>query len=134
MKNRLTIIAGVVTALCLAFASAKAQANEPAIKILPSTQKGIFKVLYAYASDQPVTVKFFNEEGLIETDNINPKEFQRGFFKKYDVRNIESGSFWVEVAGPTHAATYKMIESKNGTYIPVLEKTTYSHSLAVVNN
>jgi opacity protein-like surface antigen len=135
MKTKLTIIAGLVSLLTLAFSAASAQSVEPAVKIIPAAQPGVFKVIYAYDTDQAVKVKFFNKSGLLELDNVRPEKFSNGFSKKYDVSNIESGDFWVEVAASNISVTYKMTKSKSKkTYQPVLESTTYNNTLTALNN
>ena len=81
MKTTSTIVAGLlVAALSFAVVTSNAQtANEPAVKILPTNQEGILKVLYAYDTDQSVEVTFFNEGGLITADKIKPAKDQHGF-------------------------------------------------------
>lgn len=134
MKTKF-IIAGLAVVLSLAFVSASAQTVEPAVKIIPAAQPGVFKVIYAYDTNQAVKVKFFNKSGLLELDNVRPEKFSNGFSKKYDVSNIESGDFWVEVASSNVSVTYKMTKSKSKkTYQPILESTTYNNALAARNN
>ena len=125
MKTKIIIIVGLVVAFVASQTISYGQ-GEPAVKILPTSKKGVFKVLYAYDTDQIVTVKFYNEEGLNKTDKIKPNAFQHGFSKKYDARHLESGNFWVEVAAANVSVTYRMVESGDGrTFEPLLEKTTY---------
>lgn len=129
MKTTSTIVAGLlVAALSFAVVTSNAQpASEPAVKILPTNQEGILKVLYAYETDQSVEVKFFNEGGLITADKITASNSQHGFSKKYDVRNIESATFWVEVTAANLSVTYRVTESKDGKYKSFLEKATYNY-------
>lgn len=135
MKTKFTIIAGLASILSLACLSSSAQSIEPAVKIIPAAQSGVFKVIYAYATDQTVQVKFFNKTGLLELDKVRPEKFENGFSKKYDVSNISTGNFWVEVASANLSVTYKMVQSKDKkTYQPVLESTTFNSTLAALNN
>lgn len=133
MKTKLTILAGIVTAL-LTVATVNAQSNEPAVKILPTAEEGIIKVLYAYNTDEIVHVSFYNEEGEFATDNVKAREFTKGFFKKYDINNITGNTFWIEVKAANLTATYKMTKSAKGTFVPLLEKTTYNHEVIAANN
>lgn len=134
MKTKLTLIAGLAIALVAAAVTANSQSLEPAVKIIPSAQDGIFKVIYGYESEQAVQVKFFNEQGLLKLDKIKAEKFENGFVKKYDVRNVTAGDFWIEVASANLTVTYKMAEQKNRAYQPILESTTYNNALASLNN
>ncbi len=132
MKTRTIIIASVVALFSVSFFGANAQqTGEPSVKILPTDKKGVLKVLYAYDTDQAVEVKFLTEEGVLTSDKIKANAFQNGFSKKYDVRNITSRNFWIEVSSPSLVVTYKMTESKDRkSYVPILEKTTYNTLVA----
>ncbi len=132
MKTRTIIIASVVALFSVSFSSANAQqAGEPSVKILPTDQKGVLKVLYVSDTDQPVEVKFLTKEEVLTSDKIKGTAFQNGFSKKYDVRNITSRNFWIEVSSPSLTVTYKMTESKDRkSYVPILEKTTYNTLVA----
>jgi hypothetical protein len=128
MKIQIIISVGLLVILGSAVSMTNAQSlDEPAVKILPTTQKGILKVHFAYHADQSVNVRFFNEEGQILSDEIKGT-FPNGFSKKYNVRNITSKNFWIEVASENISVTYKLIESNDRqTFEPVLEKTAYNH-------
>ena len=132
MKTRTIIIASVMTLFSASFFGASAQqAGEPPVKILPTAEQGVLKVLYAYDTDQAVEVKFLNEDGVLTRDKIKANTFQNGFSKKYDVRNISSRNFWIEVSSPSLMVTYKMTESNDRrAYVPILEKTTYNTLVA----
>lgn len=132
MKTKSIITAGLVALFSVSFFGAIAQqTSEPAIKILPTNQKGIIKVLYAYDSDQPVEIKFISEGEVLTYDKVKGEAFQHGFSKKYDVRNVKSKNFWVEVSSPSLMVTYKMTESNDRkSYVPILEKTTYNTLVA----
>ncbi len=136
MKIQTIIAAGLLVILSTTVATTNAQSfDEPAVKILPTNQKGILKVLYAYDANQSVKITFFNDKGLILSDEVKGESLSNGFSKKYDVRNITSESFWIEVASDNISVTYKLTESMDRkTYVPFLEKTTYSHSLVASNN
>lgn len=132
MKTRTIIIASMVALLSVSFFGTHAQqAGEPLVKILPTDEKGVLKVLYAYDTDEAVEVKFLTEDGVLTRDKIKGSAFQNGFSKKYNVRNISSRSFWIEVSSPNLTVTYKMTESKDRrSYVPILEKTTYNTLVA----
>ncbi len=129
MKTRIIITGLFVALLSSASIIANAQ-DEPAVKILPTTQKGVLKVLYAYPVEQAVDIKFYSDGELLASDRIKGKNFAHGFSKKYDMRNVTSNGLWVEVSGSNITVTYKLVESADGkTFEPQLEKTTYHHAL-----
>jgi hypothetical protein len=132
MKTKAILLAG----LFLIFGAAQAQEIfEPAVKILPTSEKGILKVLYAYPTGQSVSVKFFNNDGVLLSDRINANTFQHGFSKKYDVRQIGSKVFFVEVSSAKMSVVYKMTESKDrNEFIPVLENATYMNPKVASSN
>jgi len=113
---------------------AYAQPGDLPVKVLPTTQKGIVKILYASEANQPVEIKFFNDGGLIGSDKIKGKSFPNGFSKKYDVRQVKSGDIWVEVSSAQMAVTYRLVLKDGQQFEPLLEKTTYNHTLVAANN
>ena len=136
MKSKSIILAGLVTILSLAFVSVNAQlASEPAVKILPTNEQGILKVLYAYDTDQSVEVRFLDDDGLITSDKIKAAKTAHGFSKKYNVRNIKSGTFWIEVKAANVSVIYKVTGSSDGkAYTSALEKATFNYpSVASIN-
>ncbi|NOT75801.1 MAG: hypothetical protein HOP08_12815 [Cyclobacteriaceae bacterium] len=135
MKAKAIITAGLFIILSSPIINTFAQTiDEPAIKILPTVQKGILKVLYAYNNNEAVEVKFFNADGPIVTDKIKSGTFQNGFSKKYDVRKTSPGDLWVEVSSEDLSVTYRLVESNDGKgFVPLLEKTTYNHQLVASN-
>lgn len=134
MKTKSIITIALIGIVSLTALTANAQ-SEPAIKIVPAVNEGIFKLIYAYDSHEPVQVKFFNEFGVLAVDKIAPKEFQNGFSKKFDTRKMEGGDFWVKISSADLSVTYRMVESKKGkSYQPVLESSTHESVLTALNN
>ncbi len=136
MKNQTILSAALIILFSAAFTVVNAQVGSgPAVKILPSADKNIFKILFAYASEKPVDISFFDGSELLGSDRIKAKHFGQGFLKKYDLSNIKSKSFTVEISSENVDVVYKMVESKDHkTYVPELEKTTYKNSLVASNN
>jgi hypothetical protein len=132
MKTKAILLAG----LFMIFGAAQAQEIfEPAIKILPTSEKGILKVLYAYNTGQSVRVKFFNEDGVMLSDQIQASSFQNGFLKKYDVRELDLRTFFVEVSSPSVSATYKLTESKDRkSFVPALERASFKNPAIASSN
>lgn len=131
MKNRSTIVAGLVVLLSTVFFASSAQSTRPAIKVLPTTKEGIVKLLVVGATEDAVDVKFYNDEGLIASDAI--KTTTEGFNKKYDVRQIMNGGFTMEVTADGTSATYKLVRTK-GKLMPYLAKTTTTYPIVASND
>lgn len=134
MKTKI-IIAGIIVAIVSAFAVTRAKAQQPeqpAIKIVPAAQKDMIKIIYAYHTNQSVKVNFSTSEGLIKSDEIRGKDFDGGFYKKYNLQNINDNTVWVEVTSPELSATFKL-KSMNGKWIAELEKTTYNYPSVALN-
>jgi hypothetical protein len=108
--------------------------TELPVRILPTTQKGIVKVLYAFQTSQSVHVKFFNEDGIIGSDKIDGDSFHHGFLKKYDMRQAKKGDIWVEISSPEVEVTYRLVTRGDHGFEPQLEKTTYNHAVVASNN
>ena len=134
MKTKLTIALFMIVFVATTYAQ---QSAEAIVRVFPSTQKGVLKILYAHDIDQSVEVKFFNEEGIITSDKIKGKANPHGFLKKYDIRQLKSENLWVEVSSSTLSVTYKLVASKDNNITPLLEKTTTTytnHNLVAKNN
>jgi hypothetical protein len=129
MKTTSIIAAGLVMLLSAASFHANAQeSTEPSVKILPTTEKGILKVLYAYDNDQDVSVRFFSAGETFCYDKVKAGKFENGFLKKYDVSKVFPNDFWIEVSSPALTVTYKMVKRKGQkTYESVLTETTYNN-------
>jgi hypothetical protein len=126
MKTKSTIVAGLVVLFSAAFFSAQAQSESPIIKVLPTTKDGIVKLLVVGANEGKVDVRFYNETGFVEADNMNSAP--KGFNKKYDVRNIFDDSFSMEVTSAGTSVTYKL--AKSGSKLtPTLVRTTYTYPI-----
>ena len=133
MKTQSIIL--VVLVMLIGTAAQAQEVNVPAIKILPMPQHGILKVLYAYNSGQPVNVKFFDDDAVLFSDKIKANAFLTGFSRKYDVRNIASKTFYVEVSSESLSVTYQLTKSEDGNdLIPVLENVYYHYPAMASRN
>ena len=131
-----TITAGLVILLAASFTAVNARqlGGEPPVKILPASQNGFLKVLFASETDKAVEVKFYNENKMLVFDKIKGSSSRNGFIKKYDVSRLNSENFWIEISSAGMDVTYKIIQSEDGTFNPVLEKTTYTQPMVVAKN
>lgn len=125
MKTQSTFAAGLITLLTIVFSASQAQSTNPAIKVLPTKNDGIVKLLVVGTEDESVDVKFYNNDGLAGSDAI--KSTTNGFNKKYDVRQLmNDDSFSMEVKTAGTIVTYRLTRSK-GRLIPYLVNTTYNY-------
>jgi hypothetical protein len=131
MKTKLIIAA--VAILVFFSSSIQAQIKEEAyIKILPS-KAGILKVHYAMAITEPITVKFYNSEGLLTTDIIDGGPYANGLMKRYNVKGINSKDYRVEVSSSKLSVTYKITPSKDKqTFEAKLEKSMYNYPVVAL--
>ena len=130
MKTKKTIVAGLVVLLSTVFFASYAQTT-PAVKVLPTTNEGIVKLLVVGATEEAVDVKFYSDEGLVKSDEI--KSGEQGFNKRYDVRQIMNRGFVMEVEAAGTSVTYKLARSK-GKLQPYLVRTTYTYPLVASND
>jgi hypothetical protein len=136
MKLQSIIVTGLVVVLAASFTGASAQQlGEAPIKVLPTKDNGILKIWFAAPGSQIVEIKFYDETGTLGSDRIEASNYPNGFSKKYDVRQVKSDSFWVEVSSPSMDVTYKLVSDADGhTLQAQLEKTTYNHVVVAANN
>ena len=126
MKNKITRIAGLIVFLTAAFSYTWAQTNEPTVKILPSNNRGLIKVLYVVDTESSVDIKFYNDEGFIDSDRVKAGSFYKGFIKRYDVSQINSKNYWIEISNADLSVTYSIVRSLDKrSFACVREKTTY---------
>jgi hypothetical protein len=134
MKTKTTFIATLLFLGAMSFATVKSHAQgDPAIKILPTSQRGVLKVLYAYPNAKPVFIEFADNSGVLVNDKIK-KAYTKGFSKKYDLNNLQPGNYWVTITSPEVTVTYKLSRSKETKWVSTLEKATYKEPLVATNN
>ncbi|HTJ51316.1 MAG TPA: hypothetical protein VL443_17775 [Cyclobacteriaceae bacterium] len=136
MKTKIFIVAATIVMLAVLSTSVQAQSSEiPTIKILPSNQPGLLKILYVHDTDQSVEVKFFNDEGLIGYDKVEGGTFSKGFLKRYDVSRINSERFRIEITDENRSIRYSVIGADdNTTFKCVYERTTYLQPIVTASN
>lgn len=132
MKFRILTL--VVALLTVSGAAVQAQSSdEPAVRILRTPKPGIIKLIYAIETNEPLTVKFLTERGVVtshKVKGVHPK----GWLKRYDVSSIDSQDFWIEITTPERVLTYRVSPQKSSNYVASLEKTTYNHMMVRSNN
>ncbi|MFZ6008732.1 MAG: hypothetical protein ACOYXT_00170 [Bacteroidota bacterium] len=126
MKHKIIVSIGVV--LFVVNKLLAQSPEDPAVKILPTAQAGIVKVLFARELNQPLKVEFITEEGMIFTDKIKGGSYPKGLSKRYDVRYLDSKIYWVKISTSHLSVTYRVAVLGNGmAFEPQLESTTYNN-------
>jgi hypothetical protein len=119
--------------LAIGFVTIRANAqlqDESRVKILPTSRPGVLKLIHAITTDEPVSVKFIDDQGVVESDEIIGS-FPTGLSKKYDVRNLGAKDFRMEITSAHLSVTYHIVRSKDKkTFTPYLEKTIHNYELA----
>lgn len=134
MKTKTIIFGIVIAAISSISITTKAQLNQPEIRIVPTLESSVIKVIYGYDTKESVKVTFTEADNkTILTDKINGNEFKGGFQRKYNMRKLEDNVFWVEVTSQELSARYKVSHDKNGRWLAQLEKTTYNYPIVAFN-
>ena len=108
------------TLLTLAFAalfSFAAYATEPEkgtpqIRLLP-TEAGMVKVLYVNGHEKTVHVKIFGQDGLLINDKVKLSKDDNGFIRFYNLKQLEAGTYWVEISDASMAVKYEITYQNN---------------------
>lgn len=133
MKTK-TIILGIFVAIITTFTFANSNAqglDEPAIKVVPTSEKDVVKVIYGYHTNADVQVKFVSLDGTLKVDKINAKDFEEGFIRKYSLKDIQRNDLRVEVSGSEVSATY-FLKHIDGRWVAQLEKSSYNHPIVAL--
>jgi len=132
MKSTITIMMVLLSILSICV---KAQTTEESrVKILPTPDKNIVKVLYANEITNGLEVRFLYDGQTIDTDKIRGT-YATGISKRYDVTRFKNKNFQIKVVSPEMTVTYTMTPAPNGKgFAPMLEQTTVNHLLVRKNN
>lgn len=134
MKTKLIIAALAIVGLFSSQVQAQVGDEAARIKILPS-KDGILKVHYALEINEPITVKFFDRDGILGTDVISGTHYEKGLMKRYNVKNINAKDFWVEVSSSKISVTHRVVPSRDKkSFASHLEKTIYNYPGVASNN
>lgn len=114
MKTQIKLLA----ALILIASSFTAFSTEPPatnknIQVLPAAA-GTLKVLYFKPEQKNVTVRIYTEKGLLFKDIVKIDKNQKGFVKRYDVSQITSAEFWVEIGDEDEASKFRVTQDAKG--------------------
>ncbi|HYF67288.1 MAG TPA: hypothetical protein VD884_04090 [Ohtaekwangia sp.] len=129
MKPRIILLLAAL--ICFASIQSVAQSpDETRVKILRTDQPGIIRLVYAKKINDHVAITFRTKRGNVSSDRIKGNNYPKGFSKRYDVREISSHEFWIEITSPEMTTIYHIIPSDKGEkFTAHLEKTIYNHVL-----
>lgn len=123
MKTRSWFAAGMFFLLfSVSSAYAQDQLNQPVAKVLPAKGKDVIKLLVADNPGKTVSVKFYNREGVLGTDEVTGSDAS-GFVKKYNLFQIADRNFWMEVRTESATFTYIITKDANGIVAELREAT-----------
>lgn len=113
MKLSTTIFAALLTVVSLNLTAATNpdQQQEPVVKVLPSAEAGLVKLLYVNNEQKQVNITFYDADGMIIKDKIKAKKFEGGFVKMYDLSELDPGKYWVKIADSNTEVKYEIIHS-----------------------
>ena len=114
MKTKIKLLAALilVASSFTAFSIDPPQA-EKNVQVLPALA-GTLKVLYFNADEKNITVRIYTENGLIFKDKVKIAEDEKGFIKRYDVSEIKSEEFWVEIGDSDMASKFRVKQDEKG--------------------
>jgi hypothetical protein len=103
----------------------QAQEITTVTKVLPTNGKGVIKLLVADNLGKTVSVKFYNDDGLIASDAIEGKD-AKGFIRRYDLSQLFFRTFWMEVK--TENASFVYAITKAGKdFTAELRESTHTY-------
>jgi hypothetical protein len=129
MKTSLVML--MIATITLSGMKAHAQYQEETrIKILPTKDAGVVKLLYALDTDEELQVRFFDASGEVASDIIPAKHYPKGISKRYNISKIAARDLRMEVSSSKLTVTYRLAPGKTkDRYIPYPEKTVYNHTV-----
>lgn len=128
-------LSAIAVATMMAF-SVNAQVSEGSrVKILPSGDEGVIKLLFAMKTDETVDVKFYADGGMVKSDRITGGPYEKGLMKRYDVSAIDDRDYWVEVTSANIKVTYRVHPNRDRkTFTPHLESVIFTNAALAKRN
>ncbi len=113
MKLKTTFLAALLTVFSIAAFAGEPSKGVPTIKLLPSKVPNVLKILYVNDRSDQVKVKLYNKKGLVKKDIIRPGNYNKGFVKNYDLSNLKTGRYWVEISVKGMSVKYEIQTTNN---------------------
>lgn len=114
----LLLVAGISTATMAQNSDEQEpKKKETAVKILPSGDAGLLKLLYVNAGEKKVEVKMYDENGLLFKEDVRGNRFKGtdGFIKFYNISELKPGTYWLEVTDSQRSVKHEMSMTEDGT-------------------
>jgi hypothetical protein len=108
--------------------------DETLVKIVPTANAGIIKVIYGAETLGPVNIAFVTTKGEVGSDKIEVGSYPTGISKRYNIKSISDRGFWVKVSSPQLSVTYRISPLDNGSFTATLEKASYYQAIVRRNN
>jgi len=110
------------------------QPDESRIKIMRTEKPGVLRLVHAITTTEPVTVRFITDQGIVSSDEITGS-FPKGLSKRYDIRQISSKDFHMEISTSRLTVTYHIVPSiDKKTFNSYLEKTVHNYDVLASRN
>src|SRR5687768_7431134 len=108
--------------------------HETLVKIVPTANPGIIKIIYGAETLGPVSISFVTNKGEVGSDKIKVGSYPTGISKRYNIKSISDRGFWVKVSSPQLSVTYRVSPLDNGSFTTTLEKASYYQAIVRRNN
>jgi len=133
MKLTTTLLAALVMLLSVTAGATEPETNETVAKVLPSKEAGFVKVLYLNPTAKKVEVKFYGESGLITKDLIRASRFENGFIKVYDMSELKTGEYRVEISDAGKTVSYPISYDKDKSIVWAKQWDSFGYNNQIIS-
>jgi len=114
MKTLKLVLGVVVVLLAVTTMKAQDQSVETHVRILPHPNEGYLRLLYVGENVKKATVAIKQNSRTFGYDYVRVNESDNGFIKSYDLSDLKSGSYIVEVSanGTTSSESFEIIKNE----------------------
>lgn len=114
MKRTTALLTMVFTVLVTLSSFAGDPGQKPEVKLLPA-DAGMIKVLYVNGHEKNINVKIFGQDGLLIKDKVKLSKGDKGFVKIYNLKELEAGSYRIEISDASMTVSYQVTYQNNQT-------------------
>ncbi len=112
MKRTTLLTLAIATLISFASFASDPIGKSQSVKILP-TKAGMVKILYVNSHEKKVNVKIIGQEGLVIKDKVKLTEDDNGFLRSYNLKQLEPGTYWIEISDSSTAVKYQVTYQNN---------------------
>jgi len=112
MKRSTVLTLAFATLFSFAAFASDPIGKNPQVKLLP-TEAGMVKVLYVNDIEKKVSIKIFGQEGLLIKDKVKLADDDNGFLRSYNLKELEPGIYWIEIADSSMSVKYQVTYQNN---------------------